>query len=173
MADSCNVCAYCNSLWIKRKERFGYHPKIYLEILANTYIYWQQAHAIDVVLYSYERIKDNNPILAATYKEYFERWFQNHGNNYHHDNNDPTGFSNPYTDDMCWIGLTLLRMSEVLDDNKFADTAKRLYDAYIITRKWTDDKGTGLPWNNENNSNGQKPEYMYQCSRCFDGCQIV
>lgn len=75
--------------------------------------------------------------------------------NYHHDNNDPTGFSNPYTDDMCWIGLTLLRMSEVLDDNKFADTAKRLYDAYIITRKWTDDKGTGLPWNNENNSNGR------------------
>lgn len=25
-------------------------------------------------------------------------------------------------------------MSEVLDDNKFADTAKRLYDTYIITR---------------------------------------
>ncbi|MCS2683055.1 hypothetical protein NXV81_29725 [Bacteroides ovatus] len=39
--------------------------------------------------------------------------------------------------------------------NKFADTAKRLYDTYIITRKWTDDKGTGLPWNNENNSNGR------------------
>lgn len=152
-----NSCTYVliEQFMDKTKGTFWVSPQNISGNSANTYIYWQQAHAIDVVLYSYERIKDNNPILAATYKEYFERWFQNHGNNYHHDNNDPTGFSNPYTDDMCWIGLTLLRMSEVLDDNKFADTAKRLYDTYIITRKWTDDKGTGLPWNNENNSNGR------------------
>ena len=154
LADSCTY-VLIEQFMDKTKGTFWVSPQNISGNSANTYIYWQQAHAIDVVLYSYERIKDNNPILAATYKEYFERWFQNHGNNYHHDNNDPTGFSNPYTDDMCWIGLTLLRMSEVLDDNKFADTAKRLYDTYIITRKWTDDKGTGLPWNNENNSNGR------------------
>lgn len=87
-----------NSLMDKTKGTFWVSPQNISGNSANTYIYWQQAHAIDVVLYSYERIKDNNPILAATYKEYFERWFQNHGNNYHHDNNDPTGFSNPYTD---------------------------------------------------------------------------
>lgn len=154
LADSCTY-VLIEQFMDKTKGTFWVSPKNISGNSANTYIYWQQAHAIDVVLYSYERIKDNNPTLAATYKEYIERWFQNHGNNYHHDSSDLTGFSNPYTDDMCWIGLTLLRMSEVLGDNKFADAAKKLYDTYIITRKWTDDKGTGLPWNNENNSNGR------------------
>lgn len=30
-------------------------------------------------------------------------------------------------------------------------TAKIVYDKYIITRAWTDDKGTGLPWNTTQN----------------------
>ncbi len=32
---------------------------------------WQQAHAMDVVIYSYKRIKDTNKQLAATYRTYF------------------------------------------------------------------------------------------------------
>ena len=133
LADSCTY-VLIEQFMDKTKGTFWVSPKNISGNSANAYIYWQQAHAIDAVLYSYERIKDSNPTLAATYKEYFEKWFRNHGNNYHHDSSDPTGFSNPYTDDMCWIGLTLLRMSEVLGDNKFADTAKKLYDSYIITR---------------------------------------
>lgn len=77
MADSCTY-VLIEQFMDKTKGTFGYHPKIYLEIRLILIFIWQQAHAIDVVLYSYERIKDNNPILAATYKEYFERWFQNH-----------------------------------------------------------------------------------------------
>lgn len=73
---------------------------------------------------------------------------------------------------MCWIGLTLLRMSEVLDDNKFADTARRLYDTYIITRKWTDDKGTGLPWNNENNSNGRSRNTCTNTPGCLMAAKL-
>ena len=168
LADSCTY-VLIEQFMDKNKGVFWKSPK---NKIPDAFIYWQQAHAIDVVLYSYERIKDNNPILAATYREYFERWFQNHGNNYHHDNNDPTGFSNPYTDDMCWIGLTLLRMSEVLDDNKFADTARRLYDTYIITRKWTDDKGTGLPWNNENNSNGRSRNTCTNTPGCLMAAKL-
>ena len=50
------------------------------------FIYWQQAHAMDVVIYSYLRIKDDNPTLANTYATYMQRWYENHANNYHHDN---------------------------------------------------------------------------------------
>lgn len=171
LADSCTY-VLIEQFMDKTKGTFWVSPKNISGNSANIYIYWQQAHAIDVVLYSYERIKDSNPILAATYKEYFESWFQNHGNNYHHDSNDPTGFSNPYTDDMCWIGLTLLRMSEVLGDNKFADTAKKLYDSYITTRKWTDNKGTGLPWNNENNSNGRNRNICTNAPGCLMAAKL-
>ena len=114
------------------------------------FIYWQQAHAMDVVIYSYLRIKDDNPTLANTYATYMERWYENHANNYHHDENDVTGFSNPFTDDMCWIGLTLTHISDALGDDKYFDTARTLYDRYIITRGWTDGNGYfGLPWNTD------------------------
>lgn len=92
LADSCTY-VLIEQFMDKTNGTFWVSPKNISGNSANIYIYWQQAHAIDVILYSYERIKDSNPILAATYKEYFERWFQNHGNNYHHDSNDPTGFS--------------------------------------------------------------------------------
>ena len=52
---------------------------------------------------------------------------------------------------MCWICLTLIHLSEATGDEKFAQTAKIVYDKYIITRAWTDDKGTGLPWNTTQN----------------------
>ena len=114
------------------------------------YIYWQQAHAMDVVVYSYLRIKDDNPTLANTYKAYMQRWYQNHANNYHNDPSDPTGFLNPFTDDMCWIGLTLTHISDALGDNTYFDTARTLYDRYIITRGWTDNNGYfGLPWKSD------------------------
>ena len=37
----------------------------------SAYIYWQQAHAMDVVIYSYKRIKDTNTQLAATLPHLF------------------------------------------------------------------------------------------------------
>ena len=115
------------------------------------FIYWQQAHAMDVVIYAYRRIKDDNPTLANTYATYMQRWYQNHANNYHRDENDPTGFSNPFTDDMCWIGLTLTHISDALGDDSYINTARQLYDRYIITRGWTDSNGYfGLPWKSDN-----------------------
>ena len=109
-------------------------------------IYWQQAHAMDVLVYSYERIKDENPELASTYENYFRLWYDNDANNYNNDPNDETGFLNEFTDDMCWICLTLIHMTEATGDNTYVETAKKVYDEYIITRAWSDDKGTGLPW---------------------------
>lgn len=109
-------------------------------------IYWQQAHAMDVVVYSYERIKDDRPELASTYEAYFRLWYDNDANNYHNDPDDPTGFLNPYTDDMCWICLTLIHLTEATGNQLYLETARQVYDDYIITRALTDDNGTGLPW---------------------------
>lgn len=113
----------------------------------TTYIYWQQAHAMDVMIYSYERIKESKPSTASSYGRYMEAWYKNHANNWYHDAGDSTGFLNEYTDDMCWICLTLLHMSEALEDDKYADTARKVFDDYILPRGWTDDDGFwGLPW---------------------------
>lgn len=148
LADSCTY-VLIEQFMDKDKGTFWSTPKDVSN--ASAYIYWQQAHAIDVVIYSYERIKDTNAQLAATYRTYFERWYVNHANNYHHNPSDETGFLNDFTDDMCWICLTLIHLSEATGDEKFAQTAKTVYDKYIITRAWTDDKGTGLPWNTTQN----------------------
>lgn len=122
---------------------------------STTYIYWQQAHAIDVLAYTYERRrKEGNTIQAAFMKRYMEAWYTNHANNYHHDASDRTGFLNPYTDDMAWIGLSLLRLSETLGDKKYADTAKELYDKHIITRAIHDNQGMHLPWNWDRDEQG-------------------
>ncbi len=148
LADSCTY-VLIEQFMNKSKGTFWSTPKDISN--ESAYIYWQQAHAMDVVIYSYKRIKDTNTQLAATYRTYFERWYANHANNYHRNPSDETGFLNDFTDDMCWICLTLIHLSEATGDEKFAQTAKIVYDKYIITRAWTDDKGTGLPWNTTQN----------------------
>ena len=133
----------------------------------STYIYWQQAHAMDVVVYSYQRIKEKDPTLAATYAQYMELWYKYHANNWYHDASDDTGFLNEYTDDMCWIALTLLHMSEALGDEKFAETACLMFDEYIAPRGWTDADGFwGLPWTskvNDRNACTNAPGCLVAC----------
>ena len=117
---------------------------------SNTYIYWQQAHAIDAIVYAYERNKAGGyDGIAGLYKNYAAKWYKNKGNNYSGGN---TGFENPYTDDMCWIALTLLRMGEVLDNNSYSNTAKTLFDKAIMKRAKEDEKGLWLPWNDSEGS---------------------
>lgn len=110
----------------------------------STYIYWQQAHAIDVYVYAYERLKETNKTLANNYKSYIERWYQNHGNNY---SGGATGFENPYTDDMLWICLTLMHMTEATGIAKYANTAMTVYNNAIMPRLQEDERGKWLPWN--------------------------
>lgn len=115
---------------------------------STTYIYWQQAHAMDVIIYQYENICDSDATLENRYKIYMRQWYRNHANNYYSSSKDGTGFLNPYTDDMCWICLTLLHMGETLDNSTYITTAKTVFDKYIITRASThEDGGIWLPWN--------------------------
>ena len=64
------------------KGTFWAVPKNRAECVeATKFIYWQQAHAMDVLVYAYERIKDSDPEKAAKYKNYMELWYANHANN--------------------------------------------------------------------------------------------
>ena len=123
-ADSCTF-VLINQFMNKEKGTFWKSPK---DVIGGSYnIYWQQAHAMDVVVYSYERIKERNPELADVYEGYFKLWFENKANNYHHSASDETGFLNPFTDDMCWICLTLIHLSEATGDATYIDMAKKIY----------------------------------------------
>jgi predicted alpha-1,6-mannanase (GH76 family) len=116
---------------------------------SSTYIYWQQAHALDVVLYSYNRIKDSEPEKAADFLDYINKWYENDANNYNNSKDkegEYGGFYNDYTDDMCWICLTLLRMTEFTGEEKYATAAKDVFDKYIWPRATESPKGISLPW---------------------------
>ncbi len=145
-ADSLEFC-YINNFMDKTKGTFWSTPKNIEN--SSQYIYWQQAHAIDVIVYAYERIKESDPNKSAIYKNYIRKWVTNYANNYH-----GKTFENPYTDDMIWIGLTLTHISEALEDDSYFKKAKDLYDKHIITRAITDDRGFRLPWNWDKNADG-------------------
>ncbi len=97
----------------KSKGTFWSTPKDMSD--ESTYIYWQQA-CYGCSDLPYKRIKDTNTQLAATYRTYFERWYANHANNYHRNPSDETGFLNDFTDDMCWICLTLIHLEATGDE---------------------------------------------------------
>ena len=110
----------------------------------NTYNYWGQAHAMDVVIDAYLRIKDTDAERAATYENYMRLWHENRGNNY-----SSPDYRNDFTDDMEWIVLTLIRMYEATGVKEYLDYAQDTYDEYIITRWTVDENGGGLIWSVE------------------------
>lgn len=107
----------------------------------STYAYWPQAHAMDVIVDAYLRIRDTDAERAAEYENYMRLWHQNRAHNY----NSPD-YYNAYTDDMEWIVMTLLRMYEATNVQEYLTYAKQTYDDWIITR-WSDDEnGGGIRW---------------------------
>ncbi len=142
-ADSLTHC-FIEKFMNKSKGIFNERPGVW-----GQYIYWQQAHAIDVIIYAYERHKDDGSKLKTTYSGYIRRWYANKGNNY---SSGATGFENPYTDDMCWICLTLMHMGDALGTRAYHTVAKKLFDNGIMSRAKEDDTGLWLPWNTDEGS---------------------
>lgn len=111
---------------------------------SSTYIYWQQAHAMDVIITAYERLtEEGRTTEAAEYKIYINRWYNNHAGNYY-----GSTWTNPYTDDMAWIGLTIVRIGEAFGKDSYYKMARNVYQT-IANRKKTDGTGTYLPWNTD------------------------
>ena len=141
--------AFIESFMVKNK---GYFNVSYQKYAFNAY--WTQAHAMDVIVYCYERHKDDDKTLANKYKNYMALWYNNKANNYAGASTSDGSyrmFENPYTDDMCWITLTLMHMYEATKIAKYNTAAKGIFDNYIIKRA-NEDKETGglwLPWNTD------------------------
>ncbi len=148
--------AFIESFMIKEK---GYFNVSYEHYAFNAY--WTQAHAIDVVIYNYERHKNIDRVLANKYLNYIKLWYKNKANNYAgaaaksttspSTSSDYKMFENPYTDDMCWITLTLLHIGEATGTAAYSIVARQVFDNYIIKRA-TEDEATGglwLPWNTD------------------------
>ncbi len=79
LADSCTF-VLTDSFLDKTKGTFWSTPHDIDKSSGN--IYWQQAHALDVLIAAYERVKDKDKELAAEYEEYFSKWYENDANNY-------------------------------------------------------------------------------------------
>jgi len=149
-ADSLNY-VLTNQFLNTSKGTFYAVPRSYSNCASETtYIYWQQAHALDVIIYAYERLKDTDDSRLSMYRNIMQRWYRNHANNWYHSSSDATGFLNEYTDDMCWICLTLLHMSEALESDTYANMARTIFDKYIFPRGSRDENGFfSLPWKDD------------------------
>ncbi len=153
--------AFIESFMIKSK---GYFNVSYNHYADNAY--WTQAHAMDVVVYNYERHKGIDGELANRYLTYIKRWYKNKANNYSGapaatstTPNTTSGykmFENPYTDDMCWITLTLLHIGEATGTAAYSTIARQVFDNYIIKRAKEDEEtgGLWLPWSTHSGKDG-------------------
>jgi len=153
--------AFIESFMIKSK---GYFNVSYNHYADNAY--WTQAHAMDVVVYNYERHKGIDGELANQYLTYIKRWYKNKANNYSGapaatstTPNTTSGykmFENPYTDDMCWITLTLLHIGEATGTAAYSTIARQVFDNYIIKRAKEDEEtgGLWLPWSTHSGKDG-------------------
>ena len=148
--------AFIESFMIKNKGIFNDRYQTYA---FNAY--WTQAHAIDVVIYNYGRHKGIDRALANKYLNYIKLWYKNKANNYAgapasstmtpNTSTDYKMFENPYTDDMCWITLTLLHIGEATGTGAYSTVARQVFDNYIIKRAKEDEEtgGLWLPWNTD------------------------
>ena len=154
-ADS-STNAFIESFMIKNKGIFNDRYQTYA---FNAY--WTQAHAIDVVIYAYQRYKGINTTLARKYLDYIKLWYKNKANNYSgaaasntttpNVDTDYKMFENPFTDDMCWITLTLLHIGEATGISSYSVVARKVFDNFIIKRAKEDTEtgGLWLPWNTD------------------------
>ncbi len=102
---------------------------------ANTFHYWRNAHALDVLLDAY--IRKNDPQIKARMDELLEGMKTRNGNTY----------INHFYDDMEWMALACIRAFEVTSDAKYKTVAELLWTD--IKGGWDDTWGGGIYWNKE------------------------
>lgn len=113
----------------------------------NGNCYWQQAHAMAVMVDYYNRIKLSDPDQAALIRSYFKRWYDKRGNNYEGNSSwrGSSGFGNDFTDDTLWITIALLQMYDATGDQTYYDAAKLTWDECVRPRFALNEYGW-LPW---------------------------
>lgn len=96
---------------------------------------WPQAHAMDVMIDAYNRTGDSK------YSDLFDKWYvgikaKNGGS-----------YWNNFYDDMEWIALTMIRLYEVTDENKYLETSQEMWNE--IKTGWNDYAGGGIAWTHD------------------------
>lgn len=100
------------------------------------YNYWPQAHALDVIIDAYIRTG------SSTYSAMFPLWFegikQKSGGTYW----------NNYYDDMCWIALTMVRLYEVTNEQRYLTQAREMWKE--VQSGWNEQvHGGGIAWKHD------------------------
>ncbi len=135
-----------DALWVDNRWAYGYFNPDSDKMNTANNAYWGQAHAIDVVTDAYNRTGD------TYYSDIMAMWFQQVPQwQYGKGEVDPVGYANngwynPFVDDMEWIVLAQLRMYEATGINDYFETAKYIYDSWIITAWDYDENGGGILW---------------------------
>jgi predicted alpha-1,6-mannanase (GH76 family) len=104
--------------------------------------YWWQAHALDAIVDASLRVKD-------------DRYFTMIDDFYNGINTANNGFTNDYYDDMCWMGIALVRAYKLTGNDKYLTTAKYLWNDIISG--WNDSHGGGICWNKYTNDYKNTP----------------
>lgn len=129
-ADS-SVTSLIEHFW--DKERNYFHLYQDTPGVSNSWHYWPQAHAMDLIIDAYIRTGDSK------YSDLFDKWYVGiygpNGNTYY----------NHFYDDMEWIALTMVRLYKVTNNEKYLQTAKELW--VDIQGGWNDLYGGGISWN--------------------------
>lgn len=168
----------CNSVLIDQfmnKEKGTFYACAHDAMPDRTkFLYWQQAHLMDVLVYAYERVKDDDPQKAATYENHFKLWVANHANNWYdwQGHGDTTGFLNEFIDDMAWITCTLIHMSEATGDDSYFNLAQAIYDTHIITQAREDGKGRALPWKSTDPTDQDTRYVCTNAPACLAACKL-
>lgn len=128
--------AFLEHFWNKEKNFFNYYYDK-ADTPNEDWHYWPQAHAMDVIIDAYNRTGN------VKYNEYFSKWYigvkQKSGGSYY----------NNFYDDMEWICLTMIRLYESTQDDKYLETAQLLWND--IKDGWDEQSG-GIRWNKEQTS---------------------
>ena len=90
---------------------------------------------MDVMIDAYNRTGDSK------YSDLFDKWYvgikaKNGGS-----------YWNNFYDDMEWIALTMIRLYEVTDENKYLETSQEMWNE--IKTGWNDYAGGGIAWTHD------------------------
>jgi len=105
----------------------------------NTFHYWPNAHALDLLTDAYLRSGNDN--VKARMGELLEGMKTKNGNSY----------INHFYDDMEWMALACLRAFEATGDDRYKTTAQLLWND--IKGGWDDVWGGGIHWNKDKSRN--------------------
>lgn len=112
----------------------------------QTFQYWPQAHALDVMIDAYDRTGNNS--YKTTINQWYEGVKAQNGNQ----------FYNVFYDDMEWNALAMLRAYGATGDERYKTAAIDVWND--IKTGWNDNAGGGIAW---------KKDQLYSKNACSNG----